>query len=277
MAIRRAVITGCSSGFGRVTALLLAREGWRVFATVRRDEDAASLTAEAKSISGGAVIPVVCDITRTDDVATLARRVGETADSIDALVNNAGTAFPGPIELLPLDELRAQFEVNVVAQVAVTQALLPFVKRARGTIINVSSVGGRRATPMLGAYNASKFALEAISDVLRLELAPTGVRIVVIEPSASPTGIWRTSLDRAGDRDAGDYAPLAASIRRFADRTAAKGFPPELFAETVSAILNAARPRTRYVIPGAARRELRLHWLLPDRWWDRLVRRALKW
>jgi NAD(P)-dependent dehydrogenase (short-subunit alcohol dehydrogenase family) len=203
--------------------------------------------------------------------------VSATTASLDALVNNAGTAFPAPIELLPVDELRAQFEVNVIAHVAVTQALLPSLKRARGTIINVSSVGGRISTPMLGAYNASKFALEAISDVLRVELAPAGVRVVVIEPSSSPTGIWRTSLARVGERAAGEYAALGDAVSRLAAQSAASGFPPDLFASTVSGILRAPRPQTRYVIPAAARRRLRLHWLLPDRWWDRLVRRALKW
>jgi NAD(P)-dependent dehydrogenase (short-subunit alcohol dehydrogenase family) len=239
---RTVVITGCSSGFGRATALRLAREQWRVFAAVRRDEDAAHLVAEAGSLAGGALVPVVCDITEADDVARLATIAGETT-SLDALVNNAGTAFPAPIERLPVDELRAQFEVNVFGHVAVTQALLPLLKRSRGTIVNVSSVGGRISTPMLGAYNASKFALEALSDVLRIELAPFGVRVVVIEPSASPTAIWRTGLSRTDQRDAGDYAPLSEAVRRLAGQSASSGFPPELFAATVSAILKTPRPR----------------------------------
>jgi len=274
---RTVVITGCSSGFGRITALRLAREHWRVLATVRRHEDGTSLADEAASISGGQVIPIVCDITRADDVARLASVAGDTTESLDALVNNAGTAFPAPIEQLSIDDLRAQFEVNVIGHVAVTQALLPLLKRAPGTIVNVSSVAGRIATPMLGAYAASKFSLEAISDTLRLELAPSGVRVVVIEPSSSPTAIWQTSLARADQADPGEYAALGDSVRRMAQRGAASGFPPELFAATVSKILNMPRPRARYAIPAAAGRQLRLHWLLPQAWWDRLVRRALKW
>lgn len=277
MSPRTVVITGCSSGFGRTTALQLAREAWRVFATVRGADDAAGLAAEAASITAGRVVPIVCDITRADDVARLASVVGDAAESLDALVNNAGTAFPAPIERLPLDALRAQFEVNVFGHVAVTQALLPLLKRAPGTIVNVSSIAGRIATPMLGAYAASKFSLEAISDTLRLELAPSGVRVVIIQPSSSPTAIWQTSLARADQADPGEYAALGDSVRRMAQRGAASGFPPELFAATVSKILSTPRPRARYAIPGAARQQLRLHWLLPQAWWDRLVRRALKW
>lgn len=277
------VITGCSSGFGRVTALHLAQQGWSVFATVRKEADQASLLAEATNRSCAASLtPVLCDITNPEQVAALEQTVAEATPRLDALLNNAGTAFPAPLELIALDELRSQLEVNVVGQVAVTQALLPLLKAARGTIINVTSVGGRVAMPVIGAYNASKFAMEALSDVLRVELAPFGVRVVVIEPGGSATAIWETSQNRAArltqqDGDHNPYAPLIATIQNYFKREAARGFPPQLFADTVLKILNQPHPRTRYPIPGQVGRMIRLRTLLPDWLWDRTLRRSLRW
>lgn len=177
------VIIGCSSGFGRVTALHLARHGWQVFATVRQESDQASLLSEAMAIarsSSGRLVPVRCDITNAEAVTALSQTVAAATPRLVGLVNNAGAAFPAPLELLPLDALRAQLEINVVGHLAVTQALLPFLKAGGGTIINVSSESGRVVFPITGAYHMSKFALEAMSDVLRIELAPFGVRVVVL-------------------------------------------------------------------------------------------------
>lgn len=277
------VITGCSSGFGRVTALHLAQQGWRVFATVRKEADRESLLAEATNRGCAAsLMPVLCDITNPEQVAALERTVAEATPRLDALLNNAGTAFPAPLELIALDELRSQLEVNVVGQVAVTQALLPLLKAARGTIINVTSVGGRVAMPVIGAYNASKFAMEALSDVLRVELAPFGVRVVVIEPGGSATAIWETSQNRAAgltqqDANHNPYAPLIATVQNYFNREAARGFPPQLFADTVLKILSQSHPRTRYPIPGQVGRMIRLRTLLPDWLWDRTLRRSLRW
>jgi NAD(P)-dependent dehydrogenase (short-subunit alcohol dehydrogenase family) len=278
------VITGCSSGFGRATARHLARQGWRVFATVRKHGDREGLLAEAAAQEAAErLTPVICDITQAEDVRNLARIVAAETPQLNALLNNAGTAYPGPLELLPLDDLRAQFELNVIAQMGVTQALLPLLKAGRGTIINVSSIGGRIASVINGPYCASKFAFEALSDTLRLEVAPFGVRVVVIEPGASPTSIWETGRKRglAGlarrEGGAGDYAPLVAAVEKFYARSAARGFPPERFAETVAEILGSLHPRTRYTIPRRVTWVIHLRRLAPDWLWDWGVRRALKW
>jgi NAD(P)-dependent dehydrogenase (short-subunit alcohol dehydrogenase family) len=274
------VITGCSSGFGRVTALHLARQGWRVFATIRKEADGASLLAEATQRGCAEhLTPVFCDITHPKLVAALGRTVAEATPQLDALLNNAGTAFPAPLELIGLDELRSQLEINVVGHVAVTQALLPMVKAARGTIINVTSVGGRIASPAIGAYHASKFAMEALSDVLRLELAHFGVRVVVIEPGGSATASWETSRHRAVRLTQGDnpYTPLIAAVENYFKQAAAQGFPPQLFADTVLKIVNQPHPRARYAVPGQVARMILLRTLLPDWLWDRMLRRALKW
>jgi len=275
------LITGCSSGFGRVTALHLLRRGWQVIATVRREADRESLVAEAAPATGSRLTVVLADITKQDDVAALADLVRTEAPSLHGLVNNAGTAFPAPLELLAPDDLRAQLDVNVVAHLAVTQAVLPRLKAARGTIINVSSVAGKIATPLLGAYNASKFALEALSDVLRLELLPFGIKVVVVEPGSSPTAIWKTSEARQAeairDGDARPYAALIERLRTLSADAQAHGFPASLFAETVERILNSPNPKPRYPIPGHIRRRLLLRKLVSDRMMDRLIRRALGW
>jgi NAD(P)-dependent dehydrogenase (short-subunit alcohol dehydrogenase family) len=282
--VKSAVITGCSSGFGRVTALHLARHGWRVFATVRRERDQASLLVEAASHNlSGRLTLVRCDITHAAEVQALGQTVAQAVPRLEALINNAGTAYPMPLELLALDELRAQLEVNVVGHLAVTQALLPLLKTGRGTVVNVSSIGGRVVQPVIGSYCMSKFALEAMSDALRLELAPLGVRVAVIESGGSPTAIWETSLQRgrAGlashSQAAHAYAPLLARIEALSMRAASHGYRPEQFAELVLKILNARRPRVRYAIPARVAWIVALRQLMPDEVWDGVMRRALRW
>lgn len=275
---KQIVITGCSTGFGRTAALRMARAGWQVFATVRKEADAASLRAEA----GERLQPVVCDITRAVDVEHLRATVAAVTDRLDALVNNAGTGYPGPLALLPLEVVRAQMEVNTLAHLGVTQALLPLLRAAGGTLINVSSVGGRVVFPLNGAYHMSKWALEAMSDALRLELAPFGVKVVVVQPGSSPTAIWDTSLGRGrvGDSPTSDwveYAPLARAVERAARAGAARGFPPEQFGELVLKIVSSRRPRARYVLGADAARLIWLRRWLPDAWWDWGVRRTLRW
>ncbi len=290
------VITGCSSGFGRFTALDLAGRGWHVFATVRKDADRASLLAEATARHCEEHLTVLlCDITQQEQVQALAREVesllrseaesvGQSSaiPSLHALLNNAGTAYGGPLEILPLDDLRAQFELNVIAHVSVTQAFLPLLKAARGTIINVSSLGGRISVPVTGAYSASKFALEAISDALRIELAPFGVRVVIIEPASSPTSIWITSLQRSLDqlgqyKENGSYVPLMKFAEKYALSSSKKGFPAQLFVDTVVKALSAKNPRIRYGIPRSTPFIIFMRKFIPDRWFDAFVRRAIRW
>jgi len=275
------VITGCSTGFGRVTAVHMAQLGWRVFATVRNEEDLESLRAEATRLHCQEhLVPMLCDITDEEQVGSLRRVVSEAIPLLDALVNNAGTAFAAPIELVELEDLRQQFEINVVAHVGMTQAFLPLLKEARGTIINISSVSGLYSAPVLGPYAASKYALEALSDALRIELAHFGVQVVVVEPGSSATQIWATSRQRAAKLDKyrdGPYGPLLERTEQFTSHAAKHGFAPELVAETIEKILSSARPQTRYLVPVREGRMLFARRFMSDRMWDKQVRKLLRW
>ncbi len=294
MSRKTIVITGCSTGFGRYTTLTLAERGWHVFATVRKEADKASLLAEATQRNCQENVTVLfCDVTRTDEVSALAREVERllhmetgVAESetpgLDALLNNAGSAYGGPIEIVPLDHLREQFELNVFAHVAVTQAFLPLLKVARGTIINVSSISGRISIPVTGVYSASKFALEGLSDALRVELAPFGVHVVVIEPGSSPTRIWKTSLERAMQRlsqykDSGPYARLLQRAEKSIELASRSGFPAQKFVDLVVRILNTPRPRARYSVPATTAVILFVERFVPTRLRDRFIRRILRW
>jgi NAD(P)-dependent dehydrogenase (short-subunit alcohol dehydrogenase family) len=263
-----ALVTGASTGIGRACAIHLAQHGFEVLAGVRHADDAPS-----------GLEPVRLDVTSADDIATAAERVGGT---LHALVNNAGIAVNGPVEVLPVEQWRRQFEVNVIGQVAVTRALLPALLNARGRIVNMSSIGGRVALPLLGPYAASKFALEAVTDALRREVARHGVHVACVEPGGIVTPVWEKSRAE-GERLVNEmpadarlrYDGLIHALRRAAERQARDGLPPEAVAEVVGHALTARRPRTRYVVGREARVQAVLARLLPDRAVDALVRRAL--
>ena len=278
------LITGCSTGFGRVTTLHLLKRGWRVLATVRKEEDKQSLLKEASEQSWGDRLAVfLCDVTNDDQVNALGKSVADSVPQLDALINNAGTSYPMPIELLPLSHLRAQLELNVVAQVAVTQAVMLLIRKAKGTIINVTSISGKIAYPNLGAYAASKYALEALSDSLRVEVAPFGVKVVVVEPGASATPIWKTAKERAYNEmkqkgiDLGDYKPLVKSVTKMTVAMERDGFPVEDFATLIESILNQKNPRARYTLPSSLGWKLWMRQLAPDWVVDRIVQSSLKW
>ncbi len=258
--------------------MLLAERGFRVFAGVRREEDAQALTAEA----GGRLDPVILDVTDQASIDAARERVErETGDAgLFGLVNNAGVSIAGPLEFLPVDEARRQFEINLFGQLAVTQAMMPGIRRACGRIIMMSSVSGRIASPFIGAYAGSKFALEGMSDSLRVELSPWDIHVVLIEPGVIMTPIWDTSLAMAL-RIAEQYPPRARELYgrtmdRIIDRmqkVGEGGLPPERVAAAVLRALTARRPRARYrvgmdaVVGSLAAR------ILPDRLRDRLIRR----
>ena len=191
------LVTGASTGIGAACALGLDRLGMRVFAGVRRATDGAALQRQASPL----LTAVAIDVTDVNSIAGAARTI--TAVMGDAglagLVNNAGIVVPGPLEFLPLADLRRQLEINVVGQIAVTQAMLPLLRAARGRIVNMGSIGGRMATPFVGAYAASKFALEALTDALRVEVRPWRIGVSIIEPGAIATPIWQKSA-REGER-----------------------------------------------------------------------------
>jgi NAD(P)-dependent dehydrogenase (short-subunit alcohol dehydrogenase family) len=263
-----ALVTGASTGIGRACALHLAGLGFHVLAGVRDPADAPD-----------GLEPLRLDVTSEADVAAAAERVG---GELRVLVNNAGIAVNGPIEVLPVEEWRRQFEVNLIGQVAITRALLPALVRARGSVVNMSSISGRVASPVIGPYAASKFALEAFNDSLRREVAGLGVRVVCIEPGAIATPVWGKSA-AAGDRLVAEmpddvlrrYARVVDGVRRTAERMGREGLPPEAVAEAVGRAVTARRPRARYVIGREARIQAVAARLLPDRVMDRLIARAL--
>jgi NAD(P)-dependent dehydrogenase (short-subunit alcohol dehydrogenase family) len=268
--MRSVVVTGASSGIGRACATRLAAAGWKVFGGVRSTED-------ADTLRGDGIEPLELDVTDSGQIAAAAAAVGP---ELHGLVDNAGIAIAAPLELVPIDELRHQLEVNVVGQVAVTQALLPALRRARGRVVLMGSVGGRSALPFLGPYAASKHALEALADSLRLELRPWGIGVSIVEPASIRTAIWEKGATRADELRDGfppEAAELyAAPIARFRQVALARGpgADPELVAKAVEHALTARRPRARYLVGRDA--HLRA-WIerLPTRLRDRLLARVL--
>jgi NAD(P)-dependent dehydrogenase (short-subunit alcohol dehydrogenase family) len=272
------VVTGASTGIGEASARRLAGEGFRVFATVRREADAERLRGD-----GAGLEPLLLDVTDAGAIARAAAQMRDAAGpGLAGLVNNAGVAITGPLEYLPVEELRTQLEVNLVAQVAVTQAFLPALRTARGRIVNVSSIGGRIALPMAGPYAASKFGLEAVSDSLRRELAPSGIQVSVVEPGGVRTPIWDKGTEAAERVLEGmppeaeqHYGELARTMRAEAERISREGMPPDAVAAIVVHALTARRPRTRYLVGRDAKLRARAAKVLPDRVMDRLIARAL--
>lgn len=274
------LVTGSSTGIGRACALRLDRVGFAVFAGVRRAEDGEALRGEASE----RLEPLILDVTDEEAIGGAAARLREAAGGrLAGLVNNAGVAVPGPVEALDLDELRRQLEVNVVGQVAVTQALLGMIRSARGRVVFMSSIGGRRSLPFLSPYNASKHALEAIGDSLRLELKPFGVAVSIVEPGAVATEIWgKGERDGARLRDAMAiemrdlYGERLDRFQALAAKTGAGGVPADEVADAVERALTAARPKTRYVVGREARIQAAIGRVAPDRAMDRLIERELE-
>jgi NAD(P)-dependent dehydrogenase (short-subunit alcohol dehydrogenase family) len=277
--MRSALITGASTGIGRATTLRLDGEGWRVFAGVRREEDAASL----REAGSERLEPLMLDVTDADQIGAAAERVGAAVGEagLDGLVNNAGIAVPGPLETLPIDDFRRQIEVNLSAQVAVTQETLPAIRRARGRIVFITSIGGLMAFPMFGAYHAAKFGLEAVGDVFRQELRPWGISVSVIEPGSIATPIWERGeaevdviASRARDGHTDLYGKAIDAYREVARKTGERGIPPHKVAIKIEHALSARRPRTRYLVGADARGQAFASRVLPDRLVDWLVARA---
>jgi NAD(P)-dependent dehydrogenase (short-subunit alcohol dehydrogenase family) len=256
-------VTGSSSGIGAATASLLARSGWRVLAGVRRAGDAPDGTEE-----------VLLDVTDTGQIAAAAEGITE----LNGLVNNAGVALAMPLEFVPLDELRRQLEVNVVGQIAVTQAFAPALRAARGRVVFVGSIAGKSALPFLGPYAASKHALEAITDSLRMELQPWGVRVALVEPGTIRTPIWAKGAEKADELLHGRaeelYGDRVAAFRRVAAKRGANGAPAEAVAAVVESALTAQRPRSRYLVGRDAWIRAGVE-LLPARPRDRIYERLL--
>ncbi|MFL5822130.1 MAG: SDR family oxidoreductase [Solirubrobacteraceae bacterium] len=262
------LITGAARGIGRATALRLAQGGWQVFAGVRRAEDGEALASE----QAGRITPLELDVTNADHLDALERALPE---ELDALVNNAGVVVIAPVEGVPLSELRRQLEVNIVGQVAVTQAVLPRLRASKGRVVFISSVSGRVATPMSGAYNASKFGLEGLADALRMELAPWGIRVVLVEPAQTDTDLWRQAEGGLDDSVAlldpqhrALYEGHIAGYRKSIPRSQRMAAPVEGVAAAIEKALTARRPRARYVVGVPARAQAAMAGLTPTKLLD---------
>jgi len=267
------LVTGASTGIGEAAALHLKGLGFDVVGAVRRDEDAARLRESG-------LRSVLLEVTDADSIAAARADLGDRP--LAGLVNNAGIAVAAPLEFLPIDQLRRQLEVNVIGQVAVTQAFLPALRAARGRIVNVSSIGGRVALPLVGAYNMSKFALEAFSDSLRRELLSQGVDVIAVEPGGVRTPIWRKGGELADELVGGMppdverlYGRLIEGVRKQTARIAQNGIPASAVAEVIGTAMTAKRPRTRYLVGRDAKVRARVSAVLPDRLMDRAIARTL--
>jgi len=270
------LLTGASRGIGKASAFFLERKGYRVFAGVRRDIDAKALRQEAS----GRLTPIILDVTDRVSIERARDLIAGATDSLVGLVNNAGIVVAGPLEALPLEEIRQQFEVNVFGALAVTKAFVPHLRPGPGRIVNVSSINGRIVTPFAAPYCASKFALEALSDGLRLELRPWGISVSVIQPGAIDTTIWPTSTARAlynAKRFSPEmhdlYPGLIAAIERRGGQSPKRAIPPERVAEAIHRALTARRPRTRYIVGNDARIAAVFSAVLPDRLKDYVLTR----
>jgi len=274
---RYVLVTGASTGIGAATVRALADRGFQVFAAVRKPDDARTVREHQPA----RIHLVRLDVTDEQSIRE-AFTVVQSAVSdrgLYGLVNNAGIAVGGPLECLPISELRRQLEVNVIGPAAVTQAFLPLLRQATGRVVNMSSISGRVALPFVGPYAASKFALRAMSDALRAELKPWGIEVVMIEPGQIATPIWEKGVVDC-ERQQADWTPegrerygamlteLLNGVRNI------KGLPPKRVAEAVVRALTATRPKTTYAV-GRDARVLRWIGRLPARWRDALVTRSL--
>lgn len=278
MSNQTAVITGASTGIGAACALYLDRLGWQVFAGVRKPADGEALCRQASD----RLTPLLLDVTDSAAIAAAAdavtTAVGEAG--LAGLVNNAGITRGGPLEFLPVAELRQQLEVNVIGQIAVTQAFLPLLRRGPGRVVNMGSISGRVAMPFMGPYAASKFALEALTDSLRLELRPWDIHVAIVEPGPIATPIWQKSLATADELThtlppAGHelYQAAMARARQRLVKASQAGIPAEVVAAIVAHALTAKRPKTRYPIGRGVRLAILLTKFAPDRLRDWLITR----
>ncbi|EJN02345.1 SDR family oxidoreductase [Phyllobacterium sp. YR531] len=268
------VVTGASSGIGRATAQRLAADGFHVLAGVRNTEDAAKLASRN-------IEPVILDITDADTLRALAIRVAddEGGRPLRAVVNNAGIAVNGPVESVPLDEWRRQFEVGVIGQIAVTQALMPALLAKGGRVINIGSLGSKVSMPGFGPYSAAKFAMEAVNDALRREMAPFGLSVVMITPGAVSTGMTEQGLKTIRRlaqlmtrEQHGRHDKLIDAVEAQVETFARDGVKPEVAAAVVSRAISARTPRTRYMVGRDAAVLARIVRFIPARLLDRMLR-----
>jgi NAD(P)-dependent dehydrogenase (short-subunit alcohol dehydrogenase family) len=276
---RAVVVTGASTGIGAACARYLGEKGLRVFATVRKQGDADRIAALGRP----GLKPLLLDVTDAESIAKAARAVEAALQGagLSGLVNNAGITVDVPLEYVDIGALRHQLEVNSIAPVAVTQAFLPLLRRARGRVVNVSSVNGRVASPFSGPYCMSKFALEAFTDCLRQELAGWGMHVASIEPGAIETAMWDKARQadwsaQASPQQVELYGKPYQAFKNFEKQTAAGAVPCETVSQAIFHALTAKRPRTRYLVGRDARLYVRLAQIFPDRFVDWVTRKVMR-
>jgi NAD(P)-dependent dehydrogenase (short-subunit alcohol dehydrogenase family) len=274
MASGTVLVTGASTGIGEATVHHLKSLGFDPVGAVRKDED-------AERLQGRGIRTVRIDVTDAGQIAAAREELGDAA--LAGLVNNAGIAVAAPLEFLPMDKLRQQLEINLIGQAAVTQAFLPALRRGRGRIVMVSSIGGRVALPLVSAYNASKFGLEGLSDSLRREVRGQGVDVILIEPGGVKTPIWKKG-EQLADQMLEDvpaeaerlYGRMISTVRAETKKIEEeRGMEPQEVAEVIGTALTAGRPRARYVVGSDAKVRAPMARFLPPRVMDRLIGRAL--
>lgn len=275
---KMALITGASSGFGLLTALTLAARGWRVVATMR--DLGRSVELERRAEEAGLLKAIDCrrlDVTDEEAVRSVVAQAVLDYGAIDLLVNNAGYALGGYVEDVPLQEWRNQLDTNFFGTVAVTRAALPAMReRGRGMIINIGSVSGRAAFPGYGPYAASKFALEGFSESLRHELAPFGVKVVILEPGSYRTSIWEKGLAGIIRPEHSAYSRQLDAVLKYSGKSAQTAPDPQEVADLVAKVADMASPRLRYTLGQGSRLLLWGRALLPWKWFERIVAAALK-
>jgi NAD(P)-dependent dehydrogenase (short-subunit alcohol dehydrogenase family) len=272
---RRVIITGGSTGIGEATALHLHELGFSVLAGVRRDEDAERLRARG-------LTPIRLDVTVPEQIAAARAEVGD--QPLAGLVNNAGITRSGPLEFVPVEDVRQQFEVNVIGQLAVTQAFVGALRAGRGRIVNVGSISGLLATPITGAYTASKFALEGMTDVLRRELLQQGIDVVLVEPGGVKTPIMNKTIQefehiyRDGPPELAQHygSMITAAMENVKKIDRRTGIPASVVAKVIGNALTVRRPRTRYLVGRDALVAATMAKFIPDRVMDRLLLSLMK-
>jgi NAD(P)-dependent dehydrogenase (short-subunit alcohol dehydrogenase family) len=269
------LVTGAGRGIGRTIAEELAKRGWEVIAGVRSASDVAAVGAAHERITG-----VLLDVTDEEQLAALDAAL---PSRLDAVVNNAGIVVAGPMETVTTEGWRKQLDVNVIGQLAVTRAVLPRLRESHGRVVFISSVNGRLSTPLTGAYAASKFALEAAADALRMELAPWRVPVVLVEPAQTDTDMWRTADTMVSEVEAGLtpqyrelYARHVAGMRRSVPISQRLAVAPETVADVVSTALTSRRPRPRYVVGLGPKAQVALLTHIPTALRDRLLRVVMR-
>lgn len=270
------LVTGAGRGIGRTIAEQLAANGWDVIAGVRNEADGAALTA----VDPQRISAVTLDVTDDGQIGALD---GALPAQLDAVVNNAGIVMAGPMEILTSAQWRRQLDVNVIGQLAVTRAVLPRLRASRGRVVFISSVNGRLATPLLGAYAASKFALEAAADALRMELSPWRIPVILVEPAQTDTDMWRTAGTMVDEVEAALspaerelYGRHVTGMRQSVPISQRLAVAPEKVSDVVQAALTARRPRARYIVGAGPRLQVALMTNLPARVRDRVLRTVMR-